>query len=258
MKFSDLKAKSPEQQMALSNCIALFRVGSNLYGTNHADSDDDYFGVFVPDIEFILGKKKVETIEFKTNKSDSGSKNKKGDLDCTMHSLDKFLTLLQGNNPNIIETLFVNAQNTIYCSTYFDEIIKNKHLFISLKSFHSFRGYAHQQKEQMLTKSGNQTGRKELQEKFGYDTKLASHNLRLLLECTQLLKEHQITFPLKEAKLLIDVKNGKLTKEEFFKESDRLGNLVDMVYANSTLPHSPDSEAIHRLQINLHREFYDI
>lgn len=105
-------------------------------------------------------------------------------------------------------------------------------------------------------KSGNNTGRKELQEKFGYDVKLAHHNIRLYLECIQLLKEGRIEFPLKENKMLLDIKLGLWSKDDFFAKSEQLSAMCETVYANSKLQSEPDLEAISKLQMELYEEFW--
>ena len=57
----------------------------------------------------------------------------------------------------------------------------------------------------------------ELGKKYGFDTKFAYNLIRLLLEGAELLETKQITFPLKERKLLRDIRNGKYSRDEVFK-----------------------------------------
>lgn len=223
---------------------------------NTPESDDDFVGVFIEPQEYVAGRKSLDTVKLCTNGSDSGIKNKAGDIDCTLYGLDKFIGLLQDNNPNVLELLFAPENCVVVKNEFGQRLVDAAPLITSLKCFHSFRGYAHSQKERLFLKSGNNTGRKELQEKYGYDIKLASHNLRLLMECLEILMEGKVTFPLAENKFLLDVKRGKLTLEEFVKESERLLAMVDKAYLNSKLQHSPQKEKIHKLQLSLYCDYW--
>lgn len=249
-------AETPEQKMALDGLILLERSGSHLYGTNTPESDDDYVGVFIQSRDYVVGRKVCEVVEFNTNPSNSGKKNGPEDLDCKLYSLDKFIGLAVGNNPNCLEFFFPPENCVIFENGFGKQLRNSFNLFVSLKAYHSFRGYAHSQKERLEIKSGNQTGRRELQALYGYDVKLASHNLRLLLECFQLLKEGVLAFPLAENKLLLDVKRGKFNLEQFYEESKRLSAMVDLVYTGSKLPHGADLEAINDLQIELYENYW--
>jgi len=257
MKLQDIKARTPEQKMAVENCILLCRSGSHLYGTNTATSDEDYMGVFIPPKPYVLGKKRIEQVEFNTNPSDSGKRNSQEDLDNTLFSIDKWTTMCANNNPNRLELFFSPKNCILHITDLGKRLMESYPLFISLKSYHSFRGYSHAQMARLKLKSGNNNGRIDLIEKYGYDTKMASHNIRLYIECIQLLKEHAITFPLKENNLLIDIKQGKMSYDDFIKKSEQLSALAEAVYASSTLPHSPNHEGISELQQGLYEDFWD-
>ncbi len=268
MKLSDMKTSTPEQEMAVKNCILMVRCGSHLYGTSTPKSDDDFTGVFVPDKDYVLGKKyvtntfgqstghRIQQVEFNTNPSDSGKPNQKGDFDCTLFALDKWTTMAAANNPNRLELFFVPENCVVHITPLGKKFLASYKNFVSLKSYGSFRGYSHEQMARLKLKSGNNTGRKELQEEFGYDVKLAHHNIRLYLECIQLLKEGKITFPLREARMLMEIKTGLWSKEDFFKKSEQLSALCETVYANSTLQPEPDMDAINKLQIEIYEEFW--
>ncbi len=68
--------------------------------------------------------------------------------------------------------------------------------------------------EQVENTIKSKLNRAELVEVYGYDTKFASHYLRLLVEGIELLETGSITFPLKDRDFLLDVKKGKYSLDE--------------------------------------------
>lgn len=256
MKFSDLVAKTPEQQIALDGCILVVRSGSNLYGTRTENSDEDAIGLFIEPETYRLGRKHIETVDFKTNSNSSGKRNQKGDLDVTMHSLDKFVGLAINNNPTICELFFAPPNCLMHVNDMGKQFLASHPLFISKKLYHSLKGYAYQQIDRNKLKSGNNNGRKDIIEKFGYDVKLVSHAVRLYMEAVEILGTGTLEFPLKENQKLLDIKMGKWTYEQCLEECKRLETMVDAIYVNSTVRHSPDFDAINDLQVKLYREFY--
>jgi len=139
-----------EQKMAKDNCIAKFLVGSLLYGTNTPKSDKDYVGIFIEDPEYVIGTKRVDEVDFSTNKTNKRNNNK--DIDTKFYTLRKFISLAKNNNPNILELFFVPKQNLLVTSPYWKIIENNKKYFISRKTKHSFTGYAMSQKKKLLIK----------------------------------------------------------------------------------------------------------
>ena len=140
-----------EQTMALDNCIALFVTGSQLYGTNTPASDFDYEGVFIETPEYILGNKSCDEVSFSTG--DDVSRNTSEDIDCKLYSLRKYISLAQQNNPNKVEWFFVPDDKFIFKEDkYWDHLVSNRDIFLSLKLKHSFSGYAQSQEHKLLTK----------------------------------------------------------------------------------------------------------
>jgi len=104
----------------------------------------------------------------------------------------------------------------------------------------------------------NLSNRITLINEYGYDTKFASHLIRLLLEGKDLLQYHEIEFPLKQADLIIDIKNGKYSLDEIINISDDLEKNMNIIFDESSLPEKPNYEKIENLLIEiLNYHFYN-
>jgi uncharacterized protein len=245
-----------EQKMALDNLIYKIRGGSQLYGTVTPNSDEDFLGVFIPSKEYVIGLKKCEQVTL-SEKISTSKRNQKGDIDYTIYSLPKFIHLAIGNNPNIVEFFYAHTTSILYENKYWKKLKENSHLFISKKLYHTFKGYSYSQRKKLEIKKENMTGRKELTNKFGYDTKFASHLIRLLLECQQLLVEQNLTLPLTQNNFVRDIKLGIYPLDYVLNKAEELEKLIDLSYVNSKLQHSANIEEINKLQIELLEEFWE-
>lgn len=83
-------------------------------------------------------------------------------------------------------------------------------------------------------------------EKLGYDVKFASHALRLLIECEELLLTGRITFPFQGDNYnnIMSVKKGEVSLEEFYKLSTLYENKCRKAVENSILKDKPDWDKI--------------
>jgi predicted nucleotidyltransferase len=129
-----------ENKLANNNLIYKIRTGSFMYGTNIEGSDNDYLGIFVPDKDYYLGLKKVEQVIL-SEKISKGSRNMQGDMDYTCYSVDKFIKLAMGCNPNIIEMLFVPTSHIININEYGYALRRIRDKFLSKKAYHTFKGF---------------------------------------------------------------------------------------------------------------------
>lgn len=76
----------------------------------------------------------------------------------------------------------------------------------------------------------------------GIDWKAVSHAVRAAYQIKELLVHKTITFPRPEAKLLTDIKTGKLSYSTVGPLLDMLIDEVEVLAANSDLPDKPDTE----------------
>jgi hypothetical protein len=152
--LDQLPITTPAQRLAKDNCIAVFLVGSHLYGTARPTSDRDYEGIFIEPPEYVIGSKSIEEVDFSTKStSKCSARNTPKDIDIKLYSLRNFFYLAQKNNPNKVEHFFIPERNIVYRNEhYWQQIKEAKELFLSLKIKHSFSGYAHSQKQKLLTK----------------------------------------------------------------------------------------------------------
>lgn len=247
-----------EQEMAQRNLIYKVRTGSHMYGTRTENSDDDFTGIFIPYKDYITGIKTCEQVELSTKKSSEGRRNIKGDVDFIVYSLPKFIHLCIGNNPNILELLYAPRNCKLVETSYSRDLMLNRDLFLSKKTYHTFKGYAYSQRIKLEVKKENMTGRTELAKEFGYDTKFASHLIRLLLECVQILVEKTLTFPLPQNNLVRDIKQGKYELKWVLEKADELEKLIDIAYIKSDLQHTPNLEEINKLQMEMLDSYWAI
>lgn len=277
------------KRIATENLILKVRTGSYMYGTSTPDSDTDYLGICIPPKEFILGMHTFEQYQEKTNPANSGNGNTKEDTDLTIYSLPKFIKLCTENNPNILELLYAPKNCIIYCNEFGEKLIRERNSFLSLRVKHKFGGYAYSQRHKVLRsaecynklyemgvrednikeisntmkdelkalglKSGN---RLSLIMRHGFDTKFASHLIRLLYFGLELLKEENLTLPTRYNNYLLDIKNGKFKLSEILEKASELEHVTELAYVSSNLKHSPNLERLNKFQIWMFEEWWKL
>lgn len=102
--------------------------------------------------------------------------------------------------------------------------------------------------EQRIAKVGN---RKGLLDKYGFDVKFASHLVRLMFEGIELLKTGQLRFPLKEATLLKEIREGKWTPEKVLSFSEELETEIEGLAESSKLPSKPRTKELEKFTIGV-------
>lgn len=127
----------------LKNQLCMLTLGgSYAYGLNTETSDVDIRGFAIEtQKDLYLNQNFEQIIDNKT--------------DTTIYSLQKLTHLLSQCNPNVIEILGCKKDQYLYLNPIGEQLIKNRHLFLSQKAFYTFSGYASMQ----LRRLNNKTSR---------------------------------------------------------------------------------------------------
>lgn len=214
--------------------------------------DKDAIAICIPPIEYYFG--------LKTYGSRGTKEIKRDEWDIVIYEFKKFISLLLKGNPNVLSLLWLEDIYYINVTEIGQKIIDNKHLFIGKHVYHSFVGYAKGQMHRMT--HGACMGymgekRKKLVEKYGYDTKNASHLIRLLRMAIEFLNEGKLYVQRNsDATELLDIKKGKWTLEKIKSEADRLFKLADESYVKSSLPNELDKQMINQFMCGLMEQYF--
>jgi predicted nucleotidyltransferase len=94
-------------------------------------------------------------------------------------------------------------------------------------------------------KKNRNPARAALEEKFGLDTKHASHLIRLMRMCKEILSSGDVIVRRPDREELLGIKLGAKSYEEIMEEATRLEQECDALYLTSTaLPKEPDRNKI--------------
>lgn len=181
--------------------------GSHAYGLNRPDSDRDYRGVFIAPKKYYLGFDRIE-------QRDEGWDEPgifpflDGNEDTVIYELRKVIQLLAGNNPNVLELLWL--QDYPVLTEVGKHLIHSRQLFLSKKIKHTYSGYAFAQIKKIETHRKwllNPPQKKPLPEDFGIkdEAPLNKEELNAFLE------------------YLYNLIRGKI---EFLEESEQLYHLL--------------------------------
>ncbi len=282
--------------MSNINLIYKYITGSHLYGTATSQSDVDIRGVFIGNIRNYFGLENV------------GVKRDSGGDDIEYYEIRQYIKLLADNNPNILESLYVDREHILEDTDYSRLIRKSKFIFLDKeKIYKKFAAYAYSQKRKMLVKSENYnilesatnfltkavstygnvrigeflsnniwkvdpsifrhtskvirigdlgvhknepisavldkvkmrldrfSKRSELISKYGYDTKFASHAVRLLVEAKELLDNGCLKFPLSDSPLLSAIRGGEYSLGDVMQMIDNFEVELNGSYAHSSV-----------------------
>jgi predicted nucleotidyltransferase len=229
--------------------ILLTVTGSHAYGTNTVNSDIDYKGVCIPPEEYYLGLKSFN------NYNSVGSKNFKNSIDITILHINKFVIDAMQGVPNNIEILFVNPEHIVFTNEYGKELISKRNDFLSKIIKNKFGGYAYSQIQKLKAKNINGTGRQDLINKYGYDTKYAYHSVRLLTSAIEILKTGNFNTYRPNKNELINIRNGKYSFDELLSIITHLDNELTELYETSNIiPNKPDYYKINSWLININKK----
>lgn len=232
-----------------SHSIILGWRGSVSHGTyvpKHID-DKDIMGVIIPPKEYYLGLKRFG------NKNTKEIKFKEWDI--VFYEFKKYINLLLKSNPNVLALLWLKEEFYIHTNKYGKLLIENRDKFLSKKVYESFSGYAYAQLKKMTHFSyAGYMGqkRKELVDKFGYDSKNASHSIRLLKMGIECLETGTINvYREKDKNELLDIKHGKWSLEKIKEYADKLFIKMENALKITNLPDEPDYKAVEDIMMDI-------
>lgn len=212
--FKNAHSTERNWRTANQNLILLTEVGSRLHGINIGGDDQDLQGVCIEPPEVMLGTQPFDLYEYRTQPV--GARSGAGDIDLNVYGMAKWVRLICDGNPSHLLSLFAPDEKVLHINWLGEELRANVGLFLARDHARKFLGYLNGQRARMLGEKAASVNRPELVEKYGYDTKFASHALRIAIQGIQLMKTGRMTLPMEEheRKYLIKVREGEYTQGE--------------------------------------------
>ena len=216
------------RQHVILKCV----IGSRAYGLDHAESDTDYRGVYLPPAELEWSLFGVpEQIEEDATQE-------------TYWELQKFLVLALKANPNVLECLYTPLVE--HATPLARELLDMRQAFLSKLVYQTYNGYVMSQFKKI---SG------DLRNKGAVKWKHVMHLVRLLLSGVTALREGVVPVRVEEHReRLLAIRAGALPWEEVDAWRIHLHQAFDSAFATSTLPDRPDYARVNAFLIKARRE----
>jgi hypothetical protein len=170
--------------------------------------------------------------------------------------------MLLQNNPNVLSLLWLQENHVINAHPLGRLLIENREIFSSKVAYHSFTGYAHSQLKRM-TRFDENAGegymgakRKALAKEMGYDTKNASHLIRLLRMGIEFMSEGILHVERDDAPELLEIKKGEWSLMRVQQHADEMFALSREAVVRSNLPAKPDREKAEALSIEIISKYH--
>ncbi len=228
----------------------LFRtiVGSNLYGLARPDSDIDYRGFGMPGVSEIIGLKRQEQDESK-----SIAENTEG----TVYSFNKYMWLLMKGNPTVLEIAFADKQFHIEQDPLGKEVCEfvQKHMIsqhVTIPYFAYFKAQRHE-----LNHTKRVGKRFDLVQKYGYDTKFASHAVRLGYQYIDIATKGMFNPTLQghQQQQCFAIKSGLLTLTEVNDILNDVDLKMNNARENTKIKLEVDREVVDKFMVDIYYNF---
>jgi uncharacterized protein len=234
------------------SCLTVWR-GSVAHGT-YVPNDDplsiddkDLIGICIPPPEFYTGLRVF------------GSRGTQEIMvdpwDIVVYDHRKALSLLAKGNPNMLCMLWAPPEFTTHYTAAGEALLASRDLFATKAAYPAFRGYAQSQLKKM--QKGVYHGymgekRRKLVDQFGYDTKNASHLIRILRQGVDFMLTGELEVYRADAEELLAIKRGEWTFEQVRDYARGLDEELEQAVKRSPLPDGPNWEAINRLAVMMY------
>jgi predicted nucleotidyltransferase len=216
------------------------RVGSHAYGLAHAESDEDFLGVFAAPTLDVAGLDWNAHSETVTNTSATNP------MDTTLHEVGKFIRLVLKANPTVTELLWLdtsaNEQAWTHKTIVGSWLLDHRALFLSEKYVRSaYRGYAFSQLQKFVSEER-------------YKLKHARHCLRLIEQGRGALENGEVLVKVANAQVYWDL--AEMTHEQTIETLKAGLDSFDEVHS-TPLPELPDTESAAYLLRLVRRVYID-
>jgi len=227
--------------------------GSQAHGAKLGATDDtDWYGLYIPPPNQVLGLEREEHFVFTTGGKLGG--NGPSDVDVCLYTLIKWAGLAAKGNPSALHFLFAPLEFT---TDIWQRVSARPELFLAKGHVKPFLGFADDQMKRLLGQKGQKNiHRAELEEKHGYDTKYAMHVVRLYGEAKELMETGHITLPRPNREELIEIRKGKYKLREIQEIGAKLEAEALAAQETSPLADRVDRDAISRLLSDVHLRFW--
>lgn len=222
-------------------------VGSTLHGTSVQDGleDLDLMSILLENQKTFAGFNPTNSWTSRTKPV--GVRSEAGDVDWVGYGLRKYLHLALKGNPTILLALFAPTESIREITSEGHELRALAPEIVSKAVYMPFRGYIRQQHERLLGLRGQRNvTRPELVNAFGYDTKYASHIVRLGLQGEELLLTGRLSLPMKEKDrdLCVKIRSGNFSLSEISTQIIQAEQRLDTALSQSILPEHPNSHKV--------------
>jgi predicted nucleotidyltransferase len=260
--------------------ILRVEVGSGVHGIAQAGTDDvDHMGVCLEPYELAFGIKDTYTPQYqafepfeqyiyrdaeewmrregRTLPKGEVPPSRPGDLDLTIFSLRKWCRLALQGNPTILMLLF--SPIVIKIDPRGQNLRNMAPMFASRRAGARFTGYLTAQREKLLGERGQMNvNRRDLVEKFGYDTKFAGHMIRLGYQGIEFMTTGKITLPMPEVQRarVLAIRQGRVMLGEVLTEVSHLEQELADLQTTSPLPEFPAVDEVEEWMLNAYHEHW--
>lgn len=227
-------------------------VGSGLHGiSDGTPNDTDEMGVCLEPLPLAIGVRwNFEQYIYRTAAEREGrhdAPSQPGDLDLTVYSLRKWVRLALDGNPSVLLLLFAPASHTRVKNALGSQLQELAPAFASKRAGARFLGYLQQQRQRLLGERGQKNvNRRDLVDKYGYDTKYAGHMLRLGYQGIEYMETGAMTLPMPvaERQRVLDVRQGRAKLNDVLTEVGQLEQRLKDLQTTSPLSAQPDTATV--------------
>jgi predicted nucleotidyltransferase len=135
-------------------------VGSDSYGVSSSKSDMDIYGFCIPPKEIVFphlageiegfGRQHQRFKVFQAHHIQDAEARK--EYDVSVYNIVSYFQLTMEGNPNMADSLFTPVRCILHATKIGQMVREKRHLFLSKKMWHSYKGYAYQQAHKMESK----------------------------------------------------------------------------------------------------------
>ncbi len=177
--------------------IVRMRFGSQVYGTNLPESDQDFKEVFVPDGRDILLGRATKVSRSSSTKIDTTARNTAADIDSEAFSYAGFLRLLVEGQTIATDMLFVPEKHRLLTTEAWRDILDCRHQLVS-RRIAGFVGYCRAQANKYGIKGSRVNAAEgiiDLLERFGQEKRLGFYSEEIHDFCEETEHADMIDIP---------------------------------------------------------------